>query len=125
ALSRYMNGAVMQVSHRHVYAQRHRAAPLQLAVLSLLAALSVLLLAALLSVWRSAVLNALHQPASQSFMGIGGKAIVPSAATTGVYRPYYYGYYRPYRYGYWRRPYYRLTGSLAWIDQGRSASRWS
>jgi len=43
ALSRYMNGAVMQVSHRHVYAQRHRAAPLQLAVLSLLAALSVLL----------------------------------------------------------------------------------
>src|SRR5262249_8183255 len=39
ALSRYMNGAVMQVSHRHVYAQRHRAAPLQLAVLSLLAGL--------------------------------------------------------------------------------------
>jgi hypothetical protein len=27
ALSRYMNGAVMQVSHRHVYARRYAIAP--------------------------------------------------------------------------------------------------
>src|SRR5262249_30013938 len=46
------------------------AAPLQLAVLFLLAALSVSLLAALLSVWRSAVLNALHQTATNCFMTI-------------------------------------------------------
>src|SRR5262249_56896752 len=63
---------------------RHRAAPLQLAVLSLLAALSVLLLAALLSVWLSAVLNALHQPAAKCFMGIAATAITPIAATIGV-----------------------------------------
>src|SRR5262249_61205865 len=84
ALSRYMHGAVLQASHRHVYAQRHRAAPLQLAVLSLLAALSVLLLAALLSVWRSAVLNALHQPAAKCFMGIAATAITPVPPTLGV-----------------------------------------
>ncbi len=128
ALSRYMNGAVMQVSHRHVCAQRHRAAPLQLAVLSLLAALSVLLLAPLLSVWRSAVLNALHQPAAKCFMGIAATAITPIAATIGV--P---GITGPTPTAITGRiataigggPIIAVTGSLAWIDQGRSASRWS
>ena len=52
ALSRHMSTPVMQVAHRHAYApplqalRLHRAAPLQLAVLSLLAALPLLLLAA-------------------------------------------------------------------------------
>src|SRR5262249_26279201 len=107
---------------------RHRAAPLQLAVLSLLAALSVLLLAALLSVWLSAVLKALHQPAAKCFMGIAATAITPIAATLGV--P---GITGPTTTAITGRiataigggPIIAVTGSLAWIDQGRSASRWS